>query len=40
MGNFFFIDTHKQGYVDDMKENLNSSLSMEGQAEDGLIVKI
>lgn len=39
MGNFFFIDTQKEGYVDDVKENLKNSLSM-AQAEDGLIVKI
>ena len=40
MGNFFFIDTHKAGYVDDVKENLSSSLSMAGQAEDGLLMKL
>ncbi len=28
MGNFFFIDTQKEGYVEDVKENLKSSLSM------------
>lgn len=28
MGNFFFIDTQKEGYVEDVKESLKSSLSM------------
>ena len=39
MGNFFFIDTQKAGYVEDVKESLSSSLSLAAQAEDGLLMK-
>jgi hypothetical protein len=38
-GNFFYIDTGKGNYQDDVKECLNSSLNM-ASAEDGLVLKL
>jgi len=39
LGNFFYIDTGKPGYADEVKESLKNSLSL-AQAEDGLVLRI